>query len=161
MSLLLLLDAIVLLARCCYSYVHSSLMRLAQIPLYYTHDVGTLARQCCPCFKLVLPPPPPFNFLQVWEELSKFKFLKLDLEGEIFFFNLCLLMIFLIIHVFGKCWLIMCLFVVCRNYLDIVHLIIHIAFHFYTLHFIFIFAFCNFVIFQHIASFFNFSFNHL
>jgi hypothetical protein len=60
MSLLLLLDAIALLARCCYSYVHSSLMRLAQIPLYYTHDVGTLARQCCPCFKLVLPPPPPF-----------------------------------------------------------------------------------------------------
>jgi hypothetical protein len=30
----------------------------------------------------------------------------------------------------------MCLFVVCRNYLDIVHLIIHIASYFYTLHFI-------------------------
>jgi hypothetical protein len=27
-----------------------------------------------------------------------------------------------------------CLFVVCKNYLHIVHLIIHIAFHFYTLH---------------------------
>jgi hypothetical protein len=40
------------------------------------------------------------------------------------------LMIFFIIHVFGKFWLTMCLFVVCKNYLDIIHLILHIAFFF-------------------------------
>jgi len=40
--------------------------------------------------------------------------------------------IFLIIHVFEKCWLTMCLLVVCSNYLNIVHLIIHIAFHLYN-----------------------------
>jgi hypothetical protein len=42
-----------------------------------------------------------------------------------------LLMNFLIIHtaVFGKFWLKMCLFVVCRNYFNIIHLILHIAFH--------------------------------
>jgi hypothetical protein len=91
------------------------------------------------------PPPPPFNFLQVWEELSKFKFVELDLEDEIFFSIFVCWWIFWIIHVFGKCWLIMCLFIVCRNYLDIVHLIIHIAFHFYTLHCIFIIALCNFL----------------
>jgi hypothetical protein len=55
---------------------------------------------------------------------------KLDLEGEIYFFNINLLMNFFIIHVvFGRFWLTVCLFVVCKNYLDIVRLIIHIAFH--------------------------------
>jgi hypothetical protein len=38
--------------------------------------------------------------------------------------------------VFENFWLKMCLFVVCRNYLSIVHLIIHLTFHFYTFHFI-------------------------
>jgi hypothetical protein len=38
-----------------------------------------------------------------------------------------LLMNFFVIHVFGKFWLTMCLFVVAKNYLDIVHLILHIA----------------------------------
>jgi hypothetical protein len=60
------------------------------------------------------------SFLQVWEELPKFKFFMLNLKGENFF---------IIDVVFGKFWLTMCLLVVCRNYLDIVHLIIHIAFH--------------------------------
>jgi len=46
----------------------------------------------------------------------------------------------------------MCLFVVGRNYLDIVYLIIHIASHFYTFHFICTIALC---IFQHIASFYK------
>jgi hypothetical protein len=63
-----------------------------------------------------------------------------DLFFEIF---VCWL-IFLIIHIFEKCWLTMCLFVVCKNYLDIVHLIIHIAFHFYTLHSICTITLCIF-----------------
>ncbi len=52
--------------------------------------------------------------------------------------------IFLIIHVFGKWWLIMCFLFLCKNYLDIVRLIIHIASHFYILHFICTIALCIF-----------------
>ncbi len=37
-----------------------------------------------PCFKLVFP---PLVFLWVWEELSKFKFFKPNLESEIYFFQ--------------------------------------------------------------------------
>ncbi len=36
----------------------------------------------------------PLSFLQVWKELSKFKFFKPNLEGENVFFNFCLLMNF-------------------------------------------------------------------
>jgi hypothetical protein len=36
----------------------------------------------------------PLVFLQMWVELSKFNFFRANLEGEVFFFNLCLLMIF-------------------------------------------------------------------
>jgi hypothetical protein len=55
---------------------------------------------------------------------------------KLFFFIFVCWWVFLIIHVFGKWWLTMYLFILCRNYLDIVHLIIHIASQFYTLHFI-------------------------
>jgi len=101
---------------------------------------------------------PPWFFLWVWEKLSKFKFFRLDLESEIFFFNLCLLMNFFIIHVIGKFWLTKCLFVVHKNYLDILkvvllcepqqiqflHFIIHIASHFYKVHFICTITLCIF-----------------
>jgi hypothetical protein len=96
----------------------------------------------------------PLSFLQVWEELSKFKFFKLDLKGEIFFFNLCLLMKFfnypcfwemLVYNVFICC--VQELFGHCTfNYTHCISLL-HITFHlhncsvifFNTLHFFFIF----------------------
>ncbi len=54
------------------------------------HDVDVpcslfLVRHCCSYssyFRLIIP---PLSFLQVWEELSKFKFFEPNLEGEIFF----------------------------------------------------------------------------
>jgi hypothetical protein len=70
------------------------------------------------------------------EELFEFEFFRIDLEGENFCFQFYLLMNFFNCFFVWKWWLIMCLFVVCMNYLDIVHLIIYITFHFYTLHFI-------------------------
>jgi hypothetical protein len=78
---------------------------------------------------------------------------RLDLKGEIFFFNLCLLMNFFIIHtiIFGKFWLKMCLFFVSTNYLDIIHLILHITFH---LHNCIVYFFST----LHVSFF---SFNHL
>jgi hypothetical protein len=66
------------------------------------------------------------------ERSSKFMFFKPNLEGEIFFSIFVCWWIFLIIHVFEKWWLTMCLFVVCKNYLDIIHSILHIAFHLYN-----------------------------
>ncbi len=115
--------------------------------------LGTYLLHCnvvVPCFlfQIGMPPPPPFFCVcgrscpnssssgQTW----KVRFFK----------SLCLLMNFFIIHVFGKFRSTMCFFVVCKNYLDILkamllceaqqiqfpHLIIHMAFHFYTLHFI-------------------------
>jgi hypothetical protein len=91
------------------------------------------------------------------EELSKYKFFfvgvecggvvqiqvfRPTLEGENFCVDFVCLWVFLIINVFGG-WYCVCF--LCRNYLDIVHLIIHIASHlhncivyfFNTLHFIF------------------------
>jgi hypothetical protein len=89
-----------LLIRCYYSY--SSYFRLVFPPLIF-----------CRCGKNF----PNSNFqtkLRRWD----------------FFFNICLLMNIFVIHVvFGKFWLTMCFFVVYKNYLDIVCLIIHIAFH--------------------------------
>jgi hypothetical protein len=49
---------------------------------------------------------------------------------EFFFQYLFVDEFFLLIHVFGKWWLTMCLFIVCKNYLGIVHLL-------YTLHLFF------------------------
>lgn len=54
------------------------------------HDVDVpcslfLVKHCCSFssyFRLIIP---PLCFLQVWEELSKFKFFEPNLEGEIFF----------------------------------------------------------------------------
>jgi hypothetical protein len=155
------------LQRCCFSYCLTLLLLLLFFIWHYCSSCLTLLQFCsfilnticlntyllhydvvlCSlfdvvvlalCFKLVFSP-----LVFLWEELSKFKLFKLDLESEIFFSNLCLLIIFSIIHVFGKFWLTMCLFVVCRNYLDILkvvllcepqqiqflHLIIHIALH--------------------------------
>ncbi len=103
------------------------LLLLVQTLFYYTMMLFLLLFMFL-MFKIVFP---TFSFLQVWEELSKFKFLGQTWKVRCFFFNLSLLMNFCIIHtiVFGKFWLKMCLFVVCRNYLDIIHLILHIAFH--------------------------------
>jgi hypothetical protein len=99
----------------------------------------------------------PLSFLQAWEELSKFKFFKLNLKGENFFFNLCLLTIFfnypcfwemLVDNVFICC--VQELFGHCTfNYTHCISFL-HIAFHLHncimyflsTLHiFIFIFIF--------------------
>jgi hypothetical protein len=100
---------------------------------------------CSSFFRLVFPPF--YFFLQ----LSKFELFRLDLEGDNFFFQYLFVDdFFLIIHVFGKWCFLMCLFVVGRDYLNIVHSILRITFHFYTLHFICTIALC---IFQHIASF--------
>jgi hypothetical protein len=63
------------------------------------------------CFKLVLTPL--FLFLQLWsvEELSKFELFRPNLEGEIFCVQFLFIdEFFLIIHVFGKWPLIMCLY---------------------------------------------------
>jgi len=78
------------------------------------------------------------------EELSKFEFFKLDLEGENFCFQSLFVDEFFCFNLFWKWWLIMCLLIVYKNYLDIVHLIIHIASRFYTLHFICTIALCIF-----------------
>ncbi len=118
-----------------------------------------LVQRCCSCslFQIGIS---PLSFLWVLEELSKFKFYMLDLESEIFFQSL--FVDFFIIHVFGKFRLTMSLFVVCRNYLDILKVMllcepqqiwflqstIYMESHFYTLHCVF---------FQHIASILVFS----
>jgi len=101
-TLLLLLLNVTLLARHYYSSCSMVLflcsfvfMRVAQVPFCYAHDVVV---PCSLSNDVALVPLisywyfPPLSFLQVWEELSKFKFFWLDSEDEIFFFNLCLLM---------------------------------------------------------------------
>lgn len=80
--LLLLLNVVIHLAqRCCFFLIH--------VPFYCSHDFVVFCS-----FYLTLQflfllfqigTPPPF-FVNV-EELSKFKFFRLDLEGEIFFFQ--------------------------------------------------------------------------
>jgi hypothetical protein len=80
-----------------------------------------------------------------------------------FFSNVYLLMTHYLFWLSIFFWVILVgrfLFVTCEN-LDIIHLMLHVAFHFYTLHFICTFAHLHFVFFQHIATFFYFSFNYL
>ncbi len=63
---------------------------LAHVLFFYTRDFLVPFLQCCYscsfCFRLVFP---PFTFLQAWsvEEMFKFEFFKLDLEGENFCFQ--------------------------------------------------------------------------
>ncbi len=96
MSMLLLLNAIAPLVHCCYSHVHSSLMRLVQITLYYIHDVVT------PCLTLLLllllfqiGIPPPFLFFASVGGAIQIQVRQARLGRWDFFFNLCLLMNFL------------------------------------------------------------------
>jgi len=102
---------------------------------------------CCSSFYFKLVLPPPLFFCNCGRSYPNSSF-KLDLEGENFFSIFVCWWIFFVIHVvFRKFWLTMCLFVVCKIHLDIIHLIIHIAFHlhrcivylFSTLHLFFVF----------------------
>ncbi len=153
--LLLLLDVVVTsLSQSYYYFLLNMFAPLAQCYCFFVRlgisllhlwcCCSLLLHQCCcfcsSCFRLVFS---PLYFLHVWEELFKFEFFKPNLEDEIFFSTFVCWWIFLIVLVFGKCWLTMCLFVICKNYLNIVHLILHIASHshncivyfFNTLHF--------------------------
>lgn len=88
--LLLLLNVVVHLAqRCCFLLIH--------VPLYCSHDFVVLCSFCSTLqflFLLFQIGTPPLFFVNV-KELSKFKFFRPNLEGEIFIFNFCLLMNFL------------------------------------------------------------------
>ncbi len=115
--------------RCCCSYVR------------YSWHYSYLS-----CFRLVFP---RLIFCKCGRNSPNSNF-QAKLKRWDIFFNICLLMNFFMIHVvFGKFWLTMCLFVMCKNYLDIICLIIHIAFHllncivyfFSTLHFNFSFTY--------------------
>jgi hypothetical protein len=67
------------------------------------------------------------------------EFLHAKLARWGFFFKIFVCwLIFLTIHIFEKCWLTMCLFIVRKNYLDIVHWVVHIAFnlHNYIVYFL-------------------------
>ncbi len=79
--------------------------------------------------------PHPFLFCRcgVWRSNPNSNFSNLNFLGQtwkvrIFVFNFCLLMSFFNYPCFWEMGLIMCFFL-CTNYLNIVHLIIHIAFH--------------------------------
>ncbi len=88
-----------------------------------------LGRYCCfysSCFKLVLS---LFSFCKCGKSCPNLSSQSQNWKMRFFFPTFVWWWIFLITHVFGKCWLTMRLFVVCKNYLNIIHLIIHIASH--------------------------------
>jgi hypothetical protein len=89
-----------------------------------------LLDRCCyfysPCLRLVFPPLVFAGVRRVVQiRILEAKFGRCDFFSSTFVYW----WILKIIHVSWKCWLIMCLFVVCTNYLNIIHLIIHIASH--------------------------------
>ncbi len=126
--LLLLLDVVApLVQQCCSLFTH--------VLLWYTpHFVF----HCSFCFKLVFP---HFIFLQVLKNCPNSNSSSQIWKARIVFSIFVCWWVFLTIHVFGKWWLTIYLFVLYRNYLDILHLIIHIASHFYTFHFLCTIAF--------------------
>jgi len=95
---------------------------------------------------------PPSPLLQVWNvvELVKFKFFQ-TWKVRIFVFNFCLLMNFLNYPCFWEMVFNNVFVFLCRNYLNIIHLIIHIPFHLHNyimyflniLHFIFLSIACK------------------
>jgi hypothetical protein len=145
---LLLLD---MLFSSCSTYCSTPLV---QVPLYYTCEFATPCSSCSTlllyssCFKLILaapPPNPPFYFFQVWKSYPNSSSLGQTWKVRIFVFNFCLLMSFFNYPCFWEMVVNNMFVFLCRNYLDIVNLIIHIAFHLNncivyflsTLHFIF------------------------
>jgi hypothetical protein len=120
----------------------------AQVLLCYAYDFVVICSftwchySCSSCFRLVFPLLLLFCRCGGIVQIQIFK---PDFESDFFFPTFVCWWIFLMIHVFRKWSLIMCLFVVCKNYLDIVHLIMHIASHFYTIHFICTIALCIFL----------------
>jgi hypothetical protein len=106
---------------------------------------------------------PPFMFFKVWEEQAfqiQLVFFKLNLKASIFFSNVYLLVIFVPCFdcpcFFGVILVIGFLFFMCKNYLDVVHIILHVAFHFNTLHFILHICILYFFKTMHLFSIFNF-----
>jgi hypothetical protein len=104
----------------------------ARIPFYYIRDFTT--------------PPPLFlasvecgRVVQIW--ILQIRVLR---KVKIFVFNFCLLMSFFSYPCFWEMVVNNVFVFLCRNYLDIVHLIIHVASHFYTLHFIYTISLCIF-----------------
>jgi len=121
---------------------------LAQVPFCYTMMLFLLLLlaqcyySCFSCFKLILPPS---VFCRCGRSCPNSSFEARPRRWDLFFQSLFDDELFYYPCCFGKFWLKMCFFVVCRNCLDIVHLILCIAFHFYTLHFICPIALCIFL----------------
>jgi len=126
-----LLDVIVPLVPLCLTLL---LLLLAQAPFYYIMMLFLLLLLFL-MFKIVLS---PFNFLQVWEELSKFKFLSQTWKVRCFFFQSLFVDEFLSIQLFlgnfgWKCVYLLCVGIIWTLYIF-----------FYTLHFICTITLCIF-----------------
>jgi hypothetical protein len=87
--LLLLLDIVALLL----VHLHAACSSTSLLCLWCCCSL-LFIRWCCYYSSYFIFVPTPLNFVQVWEELSKFKFFWSNLEGEILLFNFCLLMNF-------------------------------------------------------------------
>ncbi len=116
---------------------YSSTLLLSSLTLllliFYAIHVPPISRTFLLLMFQIGTPTPP---LHVFVSMGKTNFpnstfiLQAKLEGEFFFFQMfvCWWLLFLVLIVHGFFWLMGFLFVMCKNYLDIVHLILHIAF---------------------------------
>ncbi len=152
-TLLLLLLNVTLLTRRYYSSCSMVLflclfvfMRVSQVPFYYARDVVV---SCSLSDDVALVPlisywyfPPKF-FASVGGKIVQIQILLVKLERWDFFFNLCLLMNLFNHPKFFWEMLVDNVFV-CYVHELFGHLVMHIAFHFYTLHFICTIALCFF-----------------
>ncbi len=120
-----------------------------QVPFCYAHDFVTPCSFCLTllfcsfCLRLVLPPPFSYR-CGVWRSCPNSSFSCQTWKVKFFVFNFDLLMIYFFKPCFWEMVVSNVFVFLCRNYLDIVHLIMHIAFHFYTLHFICTIVLCIF-----------------
>jgi len=100
-------------------------------------------------FYIGIPPRSLFCRCGVWRSYPNSSFSNSSSLGQtwkarIFVFNFCLLMSSFNYPCFWEMVVNNVFVFLCKNYLDIIHLIIHIASHFYTLHFVCTIALCIF-----------------